>query len=170
MAALTFNWLGRIGGRRRTARVLAPLVPSRDLPLPRSPEPMPDEVLVFAQQGAARRPLHVVAETVPEKDRAIMPASVATGADLRAMLERFERAHRRRQALSQAAQARTRLVDRLAAGKAGAEPSLRLVGAHAPLSPAQAAAEEEKRIDKAMDEALASALATLTRLSALARG
>lgn len=176
MAALTFNWLGRLGGRRRAPGAPVPLMPSRDLPpvdgftrlpMPRSPEPMPDEALVFAQ-GATRRALHVVES--PEAEDMPVPAasSIATGADLRAMLERFERAHRRRQALSQSAQARSRIVERLSAGKAASRPALQIVGAGG-LSSAQAAAEDERRIDAAMEEALASALVTLKRLSALAR-
>lgn len=161
MAALNFNWFGRLGTRRRAAQTM----PIRDLPLPRSPEPMPDAALVFAQ-GAARTPLRLVESGERNEAPSAMPASIATGADLRAMLERFEQSHRRRQALSQAADARSRLVGQLSAGKAGAvQPSLRLVAAQDAL----VAAEDERRIDRAMDEALESALGTLKRLSNLAR-
>lgn len=146
MGVLTFDWFGQDGRRRRRgAPVLVPLVPSRDLPpvdfdtrpvLPRSPEAMPDEALVFAQSAVRRAP-----EGPGDEGGAFTPvASIATGADLRAMLERFERAHDRRQAREQALQARSRLVERLAAGRSVvSRPSLRLVGAEN----ARAQAEEE---------------------------
>lgn len=154
MGALTFNWFGR---RDDAAMAPMPLIASRDLPaaglaLPRSPEPMPDEALIFAQ-SAARRAADA------DEGAAAVPA-MATGADLRAMLERFERASRRKQALDNAVQARARIVERLAAGKTGMRPALHLVG-----SGRATAAAEERRIDAAMDEALASALVTLKRLS-----
>ncbi|MBO9574257.1 MAG: hypothetical protein J7494_00830 [Sphingobium sp.] len=172
MGTLTFGWFGgQSRRRRRTAPVPVPLMPSRDLPpvdfetqpsLPRSPEAIPDEALVFAQSAARRAP-----EDDLDDNAAFMPAaSIATGADLRAMLERFERAHRRRQVREQAVQARSRLVERLSAGRAAtAGPTLRLVGA----DDAVLQADEEKRIDQAMEEALASALTTLKRLSARTR-
>ena len=166
MAAQKFNWLGKLGMRRGSAVTLVPQTPHRDLPLPRSPEPMPDSALIFAQ-GATRPPLRLVEKA--DQDVAPFPVpSIANGADLRAMLERFEQSHRRRQALSQAADARARIVEQLGAGKA-ATPSLRLVDPEDGLSRARLAAEDERRIEMAMEEALASALGTLKRLSALSR-
>jgi len=129
---------------------------------------MPEEALIFAQEAATRRRADPPA-FVPEPASASPAlASIATGADLRALLERFERATRRRQALDHAAQARGRLVERLAAGRAmpGERPALRLVVGE---GAARRQAQDEQRIERAMDEALASALVTLRRLNALAR-
>jgi len=185
MRVLAGQWLGRLGPRRRrTIAVPRPLVASRDLPppvgfgpsvLPRSPDPMPEEALVFAQEAATRRRAAAPASGAEPMPPAPALSSIATGADLRALLERFERTARRRQALDQAAQARSRLVERLAAGRAlpGVQPTLRLVsGAVDPrdrAGPARRQAEDAQRIDRAMDEALVSALGTLRRLRALAR-
>lgn len=190
MRVLAGQWLGRFGPRRRrTMAVPRPLVASRDLPppvgfassaLPRSPEPMPEEALVFAQEAATRRRAPAPSCDAPSGNAVPGPgspalSSIATGADLRALLERFERTTRRRQALDQGAQARNRLVERLAAGRAlpAIRPTLRLVSGAADtcdrVSTARRHAEEAQRIDRAMDEALVSALGTLRRLRALAR-
>jgi hypothetical protein len=179
-----FDWMGRFGRRGGSEAARAPLIASRDLPsphmpmqpqLPRSPEPMSDEALQFARD-AARRPLPVDMEP----DTPVPGASIATGADLRAMLERFERSSRRRQAVEQAAHARARLVEGLAAGKANLpgkdatarQPALRVVREGNPADAAKLERyreEEAARLDRAMDEAVASALVTLRRLSASAR-
>jgi hypothetical protein len=63
--ALRMNWMDRLGGwRRRGAVARAPIMASRDLPtlepmtlpaLPRSPEALPDEALIFARGAAATR-------------------------------------------------------------------------------------------------------------------
>jgi len=160
------SWLERFGARRRSAALRTPILASRDLPpldpvtqlaLPRSPEPLPDEALIFAREAALR----VREATVGTPDEAL---SIAEGADLRAMLERIEQAGKRREALDQAAQARARIVERLSAGKAAiAEaPPLRLVES-------QKMAPAEPDLDKAMEEALTSALGTLRQISALTR-
>jgi hypothetical protein len=176
--ALRMNWLDRLGGwRRRSAVARPPIMASRDLPpldpmtlvtLPRSPEALPDEALVFAR-GAARR----VADSMPQPDEGIasgMPLSIADGADLRALLDRVQQSSRRREALDQAAHARTRIVEQLSAGKAGAKPTLQLVGDQEPPSPMDGTVPRTGiDLDRALEEALASALGTLRQISALSK-
>lgn len=176
--ALRLNWLDRRGrSKHRAAYARAPIVASRDLPpldalthlpLPRSPEPLPDEALVFAL--AAQKAADPAPEPeYPEAESAAAKAdgfTIATGADLRGMLDRFRKASKRREARDQAAQARARLVERLSAGRAGQSgvPPLRLVGSDvAPLL------DDDADLDRALEEALASALGTLRRLSELTR-
>ena len=178
------TWFDRFGGRRRhsesqrmpimASRDLPPLDPHTQLALPRSPEPMSDEALMFARGAALREGTQDEGEAAPNAapESAL---SIAQGADLRAMLERIEQSSRRRQALDQAAQARARIIDRLSAGKAGlsgASP-LQLVGGQQ--MPADKLRESYEaahlaNLEKAMDQALASALGTLKQLSKLARG
>ncbi len=184
--ALRLTWLDRFGGlRRRSEAARPPIMASRDLPpldpltrlaLPRSPDPMPDEALVFAR-GAALRAVETNAKDENETAPAPAPApalSIVEGADLRAMLERIEQSSRRREALDQSAQARARIVERLSAGKAGLgmRPPLQLVGGQK--MPADALRESHEAahqagLEQAMDEALASALGTLKQLSELPR-
>lgn len=160
------TWLERFGARRPSAAARTPILASRDLPpldpltqlpLPRSPEPLPDEALLFAREAALR----VKDATTDAADTGM---SIADGADLRAMLERIERAGKRREALDQAAQARARIVERLSAGKAAMAdaPPLRLVET-------QKVAHDEPDLEKAMEEALVSALGTLRQISELPR-
>jgi hypothetical protein len=176
--ALRMNWLDRLGGwRRRSAVARAPIMASRDLPpidpmtllaLPRSPEALPDEALIFAR-GAAQR----VADSIPQPEGETVsgtPLSIADGADLRALLDRVQQSSRRREALDQAAQARTRIVEQLSAGKAGAKPTLQLVGDQEMPSPPTGTAPPtalDIDLDRALEEALASALGTLRQISAL---
>lgn len=178
--ALRMTWLERLGGRRRRGTVVrAPIVASRDLPpidpvtllaLPRSPEPLPDEALVFAR-GAAQR----VAESMPQTssdDETGEPLSIADGADLRALLDRVRQSSRRREALDQAAQARSRIVEQLSAGKAGARATLQLVSGQQLQSEEVVLAStdvEDGELDRAFEEALASALGTLRQISELSR-
>jgi hypothetical protein len=168
------GWFERLGARRRQNGLSrAPIVASRDLPppaLPRSPEPLPEEALVFAR-SAALRPTELDADPDGEAAQAPVP-SIAAGADLRALLERVQQASSRREALDQAAQARARIVEQLSAGKAGAKPVLKLVEsqqlptAHATPSNAQAPIAD---LDEAFEDALASALETLRQLSELTK-
>lgn len=176
--ALRVNWLDRLGGwRRRSAVARAPIMASRDLPpldpltqltLPRSPEALPDEALIFAR-GAAQR----VADSMLQpdgEDLSDAPLSIADGADLRALLDRVQQSSRRREALDQAAQARTRIVEQLSAGKAGAKPTLQLVDDQEPAAlPTETVprAALDVDLDHALEEALASALGTLRQISAL---
>jgi hypothetical protein len=100
------------------------------------------------------------------------PLSIAEGADLRALLERVQQSSRRREALDQAAQARTRIVEQLSAGKAGAKPTLQLVGDQdLPSSLAGAAprAASDIDLDHALKDALASALGILRQISTLSK-
>lgn len=178
--ALRMTWLERIGGRRRRGDVArAPIIASRDLPpvdpvtllaLPRSPEPLPDEALVFAR-SAAQRVVHSMPQTAGDEE-AGEPLSIADGADLRALLDRVRQSSRRREALDQAAQARSRIVEQLSAGKAGARPTLQLVSDQQVQSEGAAPASpdvEEIDLERALQEALASALGTLRQISELSR-
>lgn len=179
---LRVNWLGRLGGwRRRSAAGRAPIMASRDLPpldpvtllaLPRSPEPLPDDALIFAR-GAAQRVANSIPQTGSDSEtEAGEPLSIADGADLRALLERVQRSSRRREALDQATQARTRIVEQLSAGKAGAKPTLQLVGDQALPQDRIAAANsqvDETDLDRALEEALTSALGTLRQISELSK-
>lgn len=180
--ALRMNWLDKLGGwRRRSAVVRAPIVASRDLPpldsatllaLPRSPEPLSEEALLFAR-GAAQR----VANSMPQtgdndQSETGEPLSIVDGADLRALLDRVQQSSRRREALDQATQARTRIVEQLSAGKAGARLTLQLVGDQA--LPQERAVptrskDDDADLDRAIDEALASALGTLRQISELSK-
>ncbi|HEY1125433.1 MAG TPA: hypothetical protein VGE65_07350 [Sphingobium sp.] len=178
--ALRMTWLERLGRRRRRGNVVcAPIVASRDLPpidpvtllaLPRSPEPLPDEALVFAR-GAAQR----VADSMPRtsgSEEISEPLSIADGADLRALLDRVRQSSRRREALDQAAQARSRIVEQLSAGKAGAKPTLQLVSDRQLQSEGTVLAStdvEDIDLDRALQEALASALGMLRQISELSR-
>lgn len=179
--ALRMNWLDRLGGwRRRSAVARVPIMASRDLPpidpmtlltLPRSPEALPDEALIFAR-GAAQR----VADSILQPDGETasgLPLSIADGADLRALLDRVQQSSRRREALDQAAQARARIVEQLSAGKAGAKPTLQLVGDQELPSALDGTAPRgalDIDLDRALEEALASALGTLRQISALPKG
>lgn len=175
--ALAFGWFDLRGARRRgTSAMRAPIMASRDLPplpsLPRSPDPLPEEALLFAR-GAAQRTAEQVAD--PSDDAGAgtpRPAlSIADGVDLRAMLNRVVEASRRR---DQAAQARDRIVERLSAGKAGLSDgaTLHLLRQQALPAAGMAGASSDDhaaRLDRAMEEALASALKTLRQLSGLTR-
>jgi len=178
--ALRRNWLDRLGGwRRRGVIARAPIMASRDLPpldpmtlvcLPRSPEALPEEALIFAR-GAAQR----VADSMlqPDEETAVdAPLSITDGADLRTLLDRVQQSSRRREALDQAAQARARIVEQLSAGKAGARPPLQLVGdqaLHSPRTDALSSVASDIDLDRAFQEALASALGTLRQISALSK-
>ena len=178
--ALRMNWLDRLGGwRRRSATARAPIVASRDLPpldpltllaLPRSPEPLPDEALIFAR-GAAQR----VMSSMPQPDGEAVPGaplSIAEGADLRALLDRVQQSSRRREALDQAAQARARIVEQLSAGKAGARPTLHLVEDQQMPSVQREMANsdaQDAELERALEDALTSALGTLRQISALSK-
>jgi len=179
---LKVNWLDRFGGwRRRDAAVRAPIMASRDLPpldpvtqlaLPRSPEPLPDDVLIFAR-GAAQRVANSMAQTgSDDQTEAGQPLSIAEGADLRALLDRVQRSSRRREALDQATQARARIVDQLNAGRAGARPTLHLVENRQTSSAPQAGSQgdvEDEALERALEAALNSALGTLRQISELSR-
>lgn len=178
--ALKMTWLGRLGGwRRRGGTARAPIVASRDLPpldpmtllaLPRSPAPLSDEALVFARDAARR-----VARSLPQArdgGEDAEPLSIAEGADLRALLDRVRQSDRRRKAIDQANQARKRLVEQLNAGKAGARPALQLVAdrqAKIAAIGADSRSAEELDLDRALQEALTSALGTLKQISELSR-
>jgi hypothetical protein len=172
------SWLERLAARgRRGAVVRAPIVASRDLPsldmatpvLPRSPEPLPEETLVFAR-GTALRAVESGDEPITEAEAPPAP-SIAAGADLRALLDRVQQASRRREALDQAAQARARIVEQLSAGRTGAKPVLALVeGQQLPVArTALSENESASDLDKAFQDALACALGTLRQLSELAK-
>ncbi len=164
--ALRVTWFERWGRRRtRTATRPRPIVASRDLPpldpttrlpLPRSPEPLPDEALRFARHAARAQ------TDRPAEPEDAPPLSIAEGADLRALLDRFRQASRRREALDQAYRARSRIVEQLAGGKSAtaARPALELVGARA----SRPAPDNDARLDQAMEDALADALHILRRL------
>ncbi len=168
--ALGFGWLDWRSTRRRAEGLRAPIVASRDLPpLPRSPEPLPDEALVFARRAAHAAPRH---DDTPVEGPAL---SIAEGVDLRAMLSRVMEASRRREPRDQTAQARARIVERLSAGKQGLGngTTLQLVkGQRLATAPETDTRRDDDadRIDLAMKEALTSALGTLRQLSDLSRG
>ncbi|MBO9579808.1 MAG: hypothetical protein J7498_02850 [Sphingobium sp.] len=151
---------------------MPPLDPVTLLELPRSPEPLPDDALVFAR-GAAQRVARSMPQTSDDdRTETRAPLSIAEGADLRALLERVQRSSRRREVLDQTTQARTRIVEQLSAGKAGAHPTLHLVGDQ-PLSSERTAVvndqADETDLDRALEKALASALGTLRQISALSK-
>lgn len=177
--ALRMNWLDRLGGRRRRGGVArAPIMASRDLPpldpmtlltLPRSPEALPDEALIFARGAAQQVTDSMLRPDGDGEAESDGPLSIADGANLRALLDRVQQSSRRREALDQAAQARARIVEQLSAGKMGARLALQLVGdgaLPAALSPRDAL---DIDLDRALEEALASALGTLRQISALSK-
>lgn len=161
MGALKLDWLGRWRNRRgqrgRPARPM--LIASRDLPpleglgrttLPRSPEPFSDSEMQFASRAAGR--------AAEERDMA--PADIGVGprvmrgADLRALLERFERDCMRHDAQ----------IGRVMPGR----PALRLVTAGMPVRQ-PAGGSTGDLLSPESDAALAAALDTLRKLSSLAR-
>lgn len=158
MGALKLDWLGRWGGRRRRRQARPILIASRDLPpidgagqlpLPRSPEPFSDDEMVFAHRAAER-----VGERAAEAREVVpirrsMAGGIMRGADLKALLERFEQDCARHEAQ----------FGRAMPGR----PALRLVTAGMPARP------ESEALTPEADAALAAALETLRKLSALAR-
>jgi hypothetical protein len=159
------GWLRRLAfGRREKGRLLsprmarrglppAPLDPETRLPLPRSPEPLPEDALRFMRHGAPRAadpsPL-VPAELLPPPPPVLTP-----GAELRAMLDQVEDPFSLREAIEQAKEAHRRLAERLDADRTARAPPRLAVD---PATPAAIAARREA------EAALAEALALLKRI------
>lgn len=170
--ALTLTWLERFaGGRRRKAPPQRLLVPSRDLPpvearlglaLPRSPDPLSEAELRFARRAASRSAMALARSGRAADSSDICPApSIATGANLRVLLERFEQVAATNEPQDQLAGAHN-----WCGAQRERPASLRLVSAD-PAAPAPK--EAASKVDRTVEAALATALDRLRALSDPAR-